>query len=945
MAKRQKVQRFSIQGWDMRHYRETEAYAQAVQSLYDKATLAITRAAARGKIDPDTPFSFDMYPSVQKEMQRITEQLAERVTVVIETGSKKQWLFACDKNDAFLSSIMDTSKLSKSRLKKMQDRNLDALAAFQGRKVDGMNLSQRVWKYVGQYKDQLENALDVGLGEGRSADELSRDVRQNLRDPNRLFRRVRDKRGNLVLSKRAAAFHPGRGVYRSSYKNAMRLTRSEINMAYRESDWQRWQSLDFVVGFEIHRSNHEPLCECDICEKLVGRYPKTFKFKGWHPQCMCYATPILMDEETFDENELGDLKAALRGTTYKHQQAKNAVSDVPDGFKAWVKDHVEAQKGWASTPYFIKDNFVDGQLANGLIMHQQKKTLLEIAKQRHEQRTQKQIDEIKKRWLERAKANAQNVINMAKAKGFVKLGVDISSLASAIKSNDIDNITSLSNLLQRDIENIKARVLNDAKLVLADTSKFADIDVTYLKKAMSGDDYALISDITKDVQTEMNKIKARIAELGVYIPDVESWRNKFTMDELEATRKGVERTLGGMPSELEARKAKLLFEIDWVEKHKKYSTWEVAKAAYEKELAHVEWKIGAKQITDDVTRALSLADTSKSKPFKELAAEMRTILSTPNFDLAIARIKANELIRKQQEIEARRKKATTPTIGDATHVSNETLDDLKKRLGASLPKTLPYLNKAIAQYESSSKYGRLAKTHKNEIEELMREVFDTHDFGMNIDEDVLEKVLTSWFKNTFEVGGGNGYVGSTKTSGKIEKSHSRLTAAHKLFGLPKSDLDAQQLERQEYEKYGNLLDHNIFNSLKNNTATQYGRVEVRFKKNKVIATWTAGDSLGERWQPSLCSDPKSCSFDDSSNTPTSRHIDVSDLAKFKRNHIARYLELQYHGNLTTDCVESLAFPYDLTSPSRSYEYNIAMKWKNKGVKVYYITSDGNLGQL
>ena len=366
MAKRQKVQRFSIQGWDMRHYRETEAYAQAVQSLYDKATLAITRAAARGKIDPDTPFSFDMYPSVQKEMQRITEQLAERVTVVIESGSKKQWLFACDKNDAFISSIMDTSKVSKARLKKMQDRNLDALAAFQGRKVDGMNLSQRVWKYVGQFKDQLENALDVGLGEGRSADELSRDVRQNLRDPNRLFRRVRDKRGNLVLSKRAAAFHPGRGVYRSSYKNAMRLTRSEINMAYRESDWQRWQSLDFVVGFEIHRSNHEPLCKCDTCAKLVGRYPKTFKFKGWHPQCMCYATPILMDEETFDENELGDLKAALRGTTYKHQQAKNAVSDVPDGFKAWVKDHVEAQKGWASTPYFIKDNFVDGQLGKGL---------------------------------------------------------------------------------------------------------------------------------------------------------------------------------------------------------------------------------------------------------------------------------------------------------------------------------------------------------------------------------------------------------------------------------------------------------------------------------------------------------------------------------------------------------------------------------------------------
>src|SRR3712207_3882731 len=183
-------------------------------------------------------------------------------------------------------------------LKKMQDRNLDALSAFQGRKVDGMNLSQRVWRYVRQYREQMESALDVGLGEGRDAQQLARDVKQNLKDPNRLFRRVRDKRGNLVLSKAAKAFHPGRGVYRSSVKNAQRLTRSEINMAYRESDWQRWQSLDFVVGFEIVRSNHEPLCKCEVCEKLKGRYPKTFKFKGWHPQCMCYAIPILMNERS-----------------------------------------------------------------------------------------------------------------------------------------------------------------------------------------------------------------------------------------------------------------------------------------------------------------------------------------------------------------------------------------------------------------------------------------------------------------------------------------------------------------------------------------------------------------------------------------------------------------------------------------------------------------------
>lgn len=375
MAKRQKTTRFSIQSYDAAHYRQTEQYVKAVEALFDRATAEITKAAARGSYDPEKPFNFADYPGVKSVMQTVTKQLANRMVTVVESGSKRQWLFACDKNDRFISTIMDTSKLSKARLKKMQDRNLDALSSFQGRKVEGMNLSQRVWKYIDQYKAQLESALDVGLGEGRSADQLSRDVRQNLREPNRLFRRVRDKRGNLVLSKAAKAFHPGRGVYRSSYKNAMRLTRSEINMAYRESDYQRWQTLDFVVGFEIHRSNHEPLCDCDLCEKLVGKYPKTFKFKGWHPQCMCYAVPILMDEETFDENELGDLKAALRGTTYQHKQAANVVPDVPQGFKDWVKDHIEAQKKWASTPYFIKDNFKDGKLSEGLKIELPKPTV------------------------------------------------------------------------------------------------------------------------------------------------------------------------------------------------------------------------------------------------------------------------------------------------------------------------------------------------------------------------------------------------------------------------------------------------------------------------------------------------------------------------------------------------------------------------------------------
>jgi hypothetical protein len=406
VSKRRKTKVFSFQGFDLAHYKATEAYTRAVSALFDKATDDIANAASRENYNPDKPFSFDDYPKAKAQLQKTIKGLAGKMQAVIETASRKQWLFACQKNDEFIASIFDTTKLTKGQLKKYQDRNLDALQSFQQRKVGGMDLSERVWKYTQQYKEQIEAGLDVGLGEGRSAQQLSRDLRQNLKDPNRLFRRVRDKRGNLQLSKSAKAFHPGQGVYRSSYKNAMRLARSEINMSYRESDHLRWQQLDFVLGFEVRRSNREPKCNCELCERLVGRYPKWFKFKGWHPQCLCDTKPILEDfySKERSDDRVARMRAALRGEEYKKYVSKALIKDLPDNFKEWASENEERQKNWASTPYFIKDNFVDGDLSKGLMYIQKQKplTLLEKAAIRHENRTPEQAQAIQARWDERS---------------------------------------------------------------------------------------------------------------------------------------------------------------------------------------------------------------------------------------------------------------------------------------------------------------------------------------------------------------------------------------------------------------------------------------------------------------------------------------------------------------------------------------------------------------
>ena len=49
----------------------------------------------------------------------------------------------------------------------------------------------------------------------------------------------------------------------------------------------------------------------------------------------------------------------------------------------------------------------------------------------------------------------------------------------------------------------------------------------------------------------------------------------------------------------------------------------------------------------------------------------------------------------------------------------------------------------------------------------MASLFKEHDLEMNIDDDVLETVLNSWFKNTFETGLSGGYLAAAQPQEKL----------------------------------------------------------------------------------------------------------------------------------------------------------------------------------
>lgn len=363
-----------LRGFDAKHYIRTERYAKQVAKLYQTAADEFASLAGKVSLPADGTFNFDDFPKAKKQAHGIVTRLAGKIEAVIIAGQRSEWLAATYKNDAFLGSILRTSKLTKEEAEQYQARNLEALNAFQKRKENGLNLSQRVWKYAGEFKDAMELGIDIGLGEGKSAQQLSRDLRQYLNEPDRLYRRVRDKGGNLRLSKAAKMYHPGQGVYRSSAKNAQRLTRTEINMAYRESEYLRWQQLDFVVGIRVCLSNNhtiknskgEPIPFMDICDTLAGDYPKTFKFVGWHPQCRCYAVPIMSDYDEYNQDRANRLKAIVRGTAYKSLPSRRTVKDVPKTFRDYISSIEERAKGWKSQPYYIRDNFNGGKVSGGL---------------------------------------------------------------------------------------------------------------------------------------------------------------------------------------------------------------------------------------------------------------------------------------------------------------------------------------------------------------------------------------------------------------------------------------------------------------------------------------------------------------------------------------------------------------------------------------------------
>lgn len=375
--------------YDKQHIQKVAAQQAVIANIFNQFILSVSPYLRKWD-DAGKNNVWLRNQGIENAVDRELLNLESMLYANISAFQKDGWERAERKNDDFISQFIKGMAISSATKDGMFTHNLSAFEALKN-DIDsnGLKLSDRVWNITQQTKSQLEFYLDSGVVSGRNSNGISSDIRQILHNPQKRFRWIRNEKGELVLSQPMKDYHPGQGVYRSAYKNALRTSATTTNTAYRSADYERWSKQDFILGIEIQRSanNRGP---CKICDAMVGKYPKTFKFTGFHPFCICFATPITMEPENFADFLLND-------TVPKEQ----VITDIPQG----AKDFVNENKDGLQSAFWYKDNFTnDGGLQREIVSQPITNEVIKVSRPKRI-KTDAEKNDIQKRWEERFARN------------------------------------------------------------------------------------------------------------------------------------------------------------------------------------------------------------------------------------------------------------------------------------------------------------------------------------------------------------------------------------------------------------------------------------------------------------------------------------------------------------------------------------------------------------
>lgn len=262
---------------------------------------------------------------------------------------------------------------------------------------------------------------------------------------------------------------------------------------------------------------------------------------------------------------------------------------------------------------------------------ERKLRLMTAANKRHMERTPEQVADIQARWDERNRK-----IRIRKA---------------AEKRHAERDPQKIINEMNK-----RLQIRAEARALVAELSGIEGIKTQPLEKAISTGNSKKI----KKAMTELEKKKKEIESLQYIENPIESVK-KYGYDDVKSANEAITAKFKQWEGLDEAKYIKKLnFEIEWVEKNKKYETWELSQKAYKKALEEVKFKNDFAVLKAQVSELNSYAKGSKSKILKGLVEKVENKVAVVKNakDLEELQVLIDEANKKRTELDKKKVKLT-----------------------------------------------------------------------------------------------------------------------------------------------------------------------------------------------------------------------------------------------------------------------------------------------
>lgn len=144
----------------------------------------------------------------------------------------------------------------------------------------GLKPSERIWELTQRTKADLKRLITNQIAAGESPYVIAKKIERYI--------------SPKVTDASALGIENGPGVYRSPYRNAMRIARTETNRAYTQASAEFAKQKEWIKGMQITLSPAHAVE--DVCDEWAGEVvtPEEFAQKvPFHPHCMCFGTYVI----------------------------------------------------------------------------------------------------------------------------------------------------------------------------------------------------------------------------------------------------------------------------------------------------------------------------------------------------------------------------------------------------------------------------------------------------------------------------------------------------------------------------------------------------------------------------------------------------------------------------------------------------------------------------